>query len=348
MGKVKRVLSCLVFAMSLSGVQPAIADMIIPPYPGDSGEKYDPEILLPDLKNAIKDRAFLTTLEIIWSSTGELGEDLVSGDIIYFVADWLTRPGNAEWLAKKAYAKWGSEIDGILTDQSKTDEEKAAQLAALIERDIADFITPTEGGLNLRAKFAPNFRTYKLLWDRQQYDKTCVDYGWRLTGRTCESNQCYDQIFGTWVNYGSWYSIYEYGITSIERFYYEPDYKVYRSVNNVDKLMTTVQGYSQSANWMDFGDIWGELSGDGVKIPENGLIINDYDSDLARARGSSLSYKVVASTANYEPWCSSETHAANSTLNVDLDSDGDPDFVPWHVLHEDVLVALIVINTLLM
>jgi len=340
--KTLRKIILLLFIMS---TPLAFADIWVPnEITGE--EKYNPDILLPALKDEFKNGAILTVLQSMYEAGEEFVTDLViKGYIAPFIVDWLASPGNPEKIAQKIYEKFGNEIDDIFNDPNSNDAQKAARILALIEKDLADYISETAGPTSLAAKYAINFRTYKLNWNRQQKNKICDESYYEAVFKICNASACFDYFSFTYVPRYEIYLDYDYKPKFVT-YYWEPDYKVYRINNGVEKLITTINGYQKATNWLDLGDVWDEIQGD-VYIPENGLIFYDYDSDPNYVNGETLSYKVETSTAKYYPWCSG-TSITTSLLVVDSDGDGDPDFVPWHVLHEDILATLIVINTILL
>jgi len=100
-----KAINTLTFLLLLLLTLPTFATIELPTQPR---ETYDPEILLPRLKDEIKKGAFITALEAMWVAGKNLSSDIfVTGDITPFITQWLQRPGNVDWLANKVYAKWG-------------------------------------------------------------------------------------------------------------------------------------------------------------------------------------------------------------------------------------------------
>lgn len=166
------------------------------------------------------------------------------------------------------------------------------------------------------------------MWDRKEKKDTCWS---AFLEYDCKFDP-YQGYICVWYPSGS----YDY-------YYYEPDYNVYRVVDGIDKLITTIKGYTERKGWDQV--LWDQFTGNSININQGQLALHDFDSVL-RPKNSRLQYKVFATTARTKG-CG-DTQTWTSIINVDNDGNGDPDFVPWEVLHRNTIKVLVPILNLIL
>jgi len=154
--------------------------------------------------------------------------------------------------------------------------------------------------VELYLRYSPNAAFYLLTWDRHEHKHTCKTWGFPF--------------------------IYEE-----DTYFMEADYTIYRVVDGVERQIGTLAGrvvHERSSLGDKLSESLGFSSDVDSMFPGNSAFFVDYDADVYRERGQSLSYRVFATTEHNRPGCVSPFTVWQSTVVADADGDLYPDFVP--------------------
>ena len=299
-----KILSGLV--VSLVGVvslqRTVLADTIDP----QSIEEWlNPTVSYEDIWDAIRDGDVAYTLKL-------------AGDLVY---QKLRQTLNDE---KKLPVIVGKAVEGlqaILDDDSKTDETKADEVAALIDSMLAPYESEPTGQLNLTLRHALDTGVTRLTWDRAIEVDDCSVYV--LTAMYCEDD------------YGFYYQCgYDY-VYQEKYVYKQPDYYIYREVNGQEKLVTKLVGDQQiSSNTLfDTSNPWKTAKGiynfynNNIDVDDSRAFFYDLNADVRNA-GDTLSYRIVADNNAQQAGDCGTSEIKTSIVTADADGDGRMDYIP--------------------
>lgn len=233
--------------------------------------------------------------------------------------------------SKVKMTKLAATLNKILDDPGKTDVQKADELLMLTDASFEPSTSAPTGALNVTMKHSIELGVTRLEWDDKVRNGS--QSGGRVTG------QC---------TYGSSYSCSWGGTYSTCYYRAQPDYFIYRIVNDEETLITIMKGFhaSSGSSSIAFSDnLWKSawevakyyyetvLSGNYPNVVPGRAFFYDFQADM-RPPGSTLSYRVVT----FDDWlfpvvngataCGAATGGSHATtVSADANGDGRMDYL---------------------
>ncbi len=231
------------------------------------------------------------------------------------IAVWLKNGGGQEIV---------DELNKILNDRSKSEEEKALDISEIIESTLSLYESQMKGSHRMKIQHSIGLGVTRLTWDQKEEVDSCQGGGIQCTG-----------TFGDSFGGSSYRCNYTYWTDYVLKI---PDYYIYKIVNGESKLLRKYKGFSSvSRNRISVSsnDPWASLAEglyaydkfDKVQISQGRRYFDDMFSNLYD-KGDSIAYKIVSDNSPYKgKYCGSSERITSS---VALDSNGDyfVDFIP--------------------
>ncbi len=274
----------------------------------DLGEPYDVSISNADILDAIKRGSY----NYAWS----LAKDLLYQKARDKLMDKKT--------LTKIYTFIGKELEKLLNDPNKTDEQKADEIVELIIASIEPYEVQEIGDLKMSLKHSIEYGATLLSWDIKTVQFPCS--AWHLS---CTWEEDYN---------GFQFQNCEY--TSIKDYVTrQPAHKIYRVTGGKEKFVTKIDGATSVkrrsyALSTDFGwsDLYNQVKQyqdfENLGISEGRGAFLDHHSDV-RDSDQTLSYRIEADINKYGDDCGPARHW-ESNITADGDGDGKMDFIPDH------------------
>jgi hypothetical protein len=227
-----------------------------------------------------------------------------------------------------AYESIKSQVDAILYDSARTENQKAQDVTKLIDSMLESYSSPRVGELDLSFSHSIEFGTTRLSWDKMTEIDECVG---QYVGYIC-----YEWDGGACL-YGEY--IAEYWVDYVRKI---PDYYIYRIVDGQEKLITKLSGHrdvhreSMSFSSDIYETVKSVLGFDfdySPDLDDSRALFYDVRSDL-RGFGTTLQYRVVATNAPYKYGECGSSEVYDVAAYVDQDGDGRVDFIPNNVYSE--------------
>jgi len=276
----------------------------------DLGTPAPIDVDLEDVWDAIKDENINLAMNLFGNlHLQELREKLYS-------KDWWLRVTN-EYLTKYVTR----ELKKIEADESKSDEEKALEIAELIEYSFGDYTSQKSGSHNLTLQHSMDLGVTRLTWDRKEEVDSCdglmLDCGYSI-----DKNGWQNCSLIKWTDY----------------VYKIPDYHIYKLINGEKKHIKTYRGiqlisqksynFSLDNPWYkNLKEIYDYKTDDYPGVAEDKIIFDDMYSDLYD-KGDSVSYRVVSDNTPYQLGKCGSSERYTSDVALDANGDYMADFIP--------------------
>jgi hypothetical protein len=278
----------------------------------DLGEPYDIEIQNDWIIDAILDANFKSAAKLIQERIyQELKQRLYDEKTIAIIVSRLAQ-----------------ELEKILNDPNKTDAQKGEDIIMLINASMEDYKSTPEGNLNLEFKHSIEYGVTRLTWDKKIETDTCKTYYAEMTCTDWYGSLCWGWEDGCSCSYSGYYKT--------EYVKKEPDYYIYRIINNQETLITKLLGNRQiKTKTISFSeDIWDtaksiyDFTQDvEFDVGNDKAFFYDMNSDY-RNVGDSFSYKVVTDNSPYKYGNCGSSESYVTISSPDSDANGRMDFIP--------------------
>ena len=210
------------------------------------------------------------------------------------------------------------ELEKLLDQQGKSDEEIGAEIVDLISSTIEPYSTEEFSALNIKIEHSILYETTFISWN----DLIKTDSG------PYAYQRCTGVIGG---DYNCWF---EYGTEYLTQY---PDYSLYRVVNGVETLITKINGQSlyslqkirigtglidffkDAKKYREFHDKFGA---------EDGRMIWEDPRAGDRNQGETLSYKIIADNSPYKRGGLGHSNTWEGFINADVGGDRRMDYIP--------------------
>lgn len=294
----------LVLILTLSFSSNSIADL------PELNEPWHPEIPLSSIWNSFTDGNFTQAWKMLNNEIYRRAKEV-----------WQDEK---TWASATKFA--ANQLEKLLNQPNKSEEEIGADIANLIASTIEPYSTQEYGSLNIKIEHSIMFETTFISWNHLIQ----TDSGPYIT-----SNCVFE--FDPVLNYNVQICTGSIGKEYLTQY---PDYSLYRVVNGVETLITKIKGeslyslqeirigtglldfFKDAKKYKEFYDEFG--------VEQNRLVWEDPKAG-DRNQGETLSYKIVADNSAYKIGDLGHSNSWEGFVDADTDGDRKMDYIPTSV-----------------